>query len=65
MILQTKLERLLRVHRREAFADGAVGDRHHRALLRLQRTQTYVAMCRETAERAAHRESERLLRMYA
>ena len=61
----TKLERLLRFHRQHVFACDVSGDRHHRALLRLKKTETFKAMCQHNREMAIYRASEKLLRTYA
>lgn len=64
MTKQAKLTALLRFHRRNVFNEHN-GDAHHRALLRLKRTQTYCAMCAANREAANDRKSARLLRAYA
>jgi hypothetical protein len=64
--MQNKLERLLRYHRQHVWSnDTAESDRHERALKRLKKTKTFLAMC--DARRAAddHRRSMRLLQTYA
>jgi hypothetical protein len=58
-----KLARLLAYHRRNVFNEHN-GDAHHRALLRLKRTETFKAYCNANRDAAAHRKSERLLSMY-
>lgn len=64
--MYAKLELLLRFHRQNVFDDDAAkADRHHRALLRLKRTQTFRAMCAQTEARAYKRASDRLLSLYA
>ena len=63
--LEEKLTRLRRYHRQNVFNDGANGDRHARALRRLGRTKTMQDLLRKVREAEDHRQSERLLRMYA
>jgi hypothetical protein len=64
--MREKLQRLLRHHRNNVFhEDQATADAHHRALRRLKRTRTYIAMCESSRADAEYRASERLLRMYA
>lgn len=61
-----KLDRLLRYHRRHVFdACEAKAERHERALKRLKKTKTYVALCEENREAERHRASMRLLYTYA
>jgi len=61
-----KLDRLLRYHRQNVFDACALkADRHERALKRLKKTKTYVALCEENREAERHRASMRLLRTYA
>lgn len=63
-MLTDKLTRLLRFHRQNVFNEHN-GDAHHRALLRLKRTQTYQAMCQANRDAADYRKSMRLLSTYA
>lgn len=60
-----KLQALLRFHRQHVFDDGAAGERHHRALLRLKSSATFADMAKQNRAAESHRASERLLRMYA
>ena len=59
---QLKLQRLLRLHRQHVFDDD-VGIYHHKALVKLKKTQTFKAYCNANYEAAQHRASERLARM--
>ncbi len=63
--MEKKLDALLRYHRLHAFDDGVTGERHERALRRLKATPTARAIFAARADRAAWRESERLLRLWA
>ena len=63
--MENKLEKLLRYHRQNVFNDGASGNRHERALKRLKKTKTYIAMCERNREDDNHRRSMRLLQSYA
>ena len=63
-MLTDKLSHLLRFHRRNVFNEHN-GDAHHRALLRLKRTQTYHAMCQASRDETDYRKSMRLLSAYA
>jgi len=56
-----KLNKLLRKHRQCVF--GVTGDLHHRALLRLKRTATFKAMCRDNDYAAQIRAGKRLAGM--
>jgi hypothetical protein len=56
-----KLNKLLRKHRQCVF--GVTGDLHHRAMLRLKRTATFKAMCRNNEYAAQVRAGERLTGM--
>jgi hypothetical protein len=60
-----KVQALLRFHRQHVFDDGAAGDRHHRALLRIKKTRAFAAMCDDNRAHADHIASERLLRAWA
>lgn len=61
-----KLNRLLRYHRANVFdADESKADRHERALKRLKKTKTYIALCAENSARADEARSNRLLSLYA
>lgn len=59
-----KLNRLLAYHRKNVFEEHS-GDAHHRAILRLKRTRTFVEYCKANREAADARRSERILSMYA
>lgn len=60
--LAPKLARLIRHHRQNVFAAGS-GDAHHRAILRLKRTRTWLAMMARNEGDAAQRAGERFARM--
>lgn len=62
---EQKLARLVRFHRQHVFDDGAAGERHHRALVRLKATPTARAIYAENRTAERFRASERLLRAYA
>ena len=56
-----KLVWLLRYHRQHVF--DANGDAHHRAILRLKKTQTFKALVRHNQEHHSRLAGERLTRM--
>lgn len=61
-----KLDRLLRYHRQNVWDRCEVkSERHERALKRLKKTKTYIALCEENREAERHRASIRLLQTYA
>jgi hypothetical protein len=60
--MERKLQRLLRFHRWNVFNEEN-GDSHYRALMRLKRTKTFIALCENRRERAAIRKGEALERM--
>ena len=61
-----KLDRLLRYHRQNVWDKcEAKSERHERALKRLKKTKTFIALCKQNREAEEHRASMRLLYTYA
>lgn len=65
-MLQSKLDKLMQLHRRHVFDnDDNSADRHYRALLRLKQTKTFRSQCEKNRMESDYRKSQRLLSMYA
>jgi len=61
MLQVEKLQKLLRYHRQNVF--GANGDAHHRALLRLKKTQTFKKLCAANSDASEFRKARAYERM--
>lgn len=57
-----KLQILLRYHRQNVFNEKT-GEAHGRAIDRLKKTKTFLAMCQDNRDRASIRHGEALTRM--